>query len=232
MISITYTSYLFSFLKKNWFQISLGILVVYAIFKKDLSLSVNLQSPTPTEQNISQKRKKVMTDVLANGGTKTDQLNIIPNENLSHKNALINISEEEKIQYLKRFAHVAISEKEKFNIPASVILASALLHSRAGTVDFSKNENNQFALQCDQKWFGEKTSLNGKCIRKYNSAWLSFRDHSQYITSGKFETLKRLGAKDYKKWSKGLEELNFSNEKKLSSQLISIIEKYKLNEVD
>ena len=81
MATITYSSYFFSFLKKNWFQISLGILVIYAIFKKDLSLSVNLQSPTPIEQITIQKKKKTMTEVITTNTPKSEQLNIIPSEN-------------------------------------------------------------------------------------------------------------------------------------------------------
>ena len=232
MASITYSSFIFSFLKRNWFQVSLGILVLYAILKKDLSFSVNLESPPPIEQTVKQKREKVMTDLFTENNAKNDKLNILPGEPSGFSNNLSTISEDDKVKYLKRFAHVAISEKEKFNIPASVILASALLHSRAGTSDFSKNGFNQFSIKCGNDWSGQRKLIEGNCLRKYKSAWLSFRDHSQYITSGKFEALQRLGSKEYKKWSKGLEELNFSNEKNLSNQLISIIEKYKLYEID
>lgn len=233
MSTITYSSSAFiSFLRRNWFQVSLSLLVLYAILKKDLSFSINLQSPPPMEHPVKQKRENVMTDALSDKQPKNDKMNIIPVEGSIYINSLSDINKDVKVNYLKRFAHVAINEKKKFNIPASIILASALLHSRAGTAEFSKNGFNQFSIHCGNNWSGQKKLIEGQCLRKYDSAWLSFRDHSQYITTGKFTVLQRLGNKDYKKWSKGLEELNFSNERNLSKQLISIIEKYKLQEID
>ncbi len=231
MSAITYTSFISAFIKRNWFQIAIVLLVLYVFLKKDFSFSFNLNAPSKTEKIQPLQKKKVMTDAFSKENKSHNKLNILPGEGAAVSNSLSRIKEETKVNYLKRFAHVAIDEKDKYQIPASIILASAILHSKAGTADFTTNGNNQFAITCND-WSGETNYVKNDCYRKYNSAWLSFRNHSEYITSGKFERLKKLDAKAYKKWAKGLEELNFSNERDLAFQLINIIERYKLYEID
>jgi len=231
MSAITYTSFVFAFIKRNWFQIAIVLLVLYVFLKKDFSFSINLNAPSNTERPQPPQKKKVMTDAFSNKDKSHNQLNILPGEGTTVSNSLAHISEDTKVKYFKRFAHVAIDEKDKYQIPASIILASAILHSKAGTADFSTDGNNQFGITCND-WNGETSYIKNDCYRKYNSAWLSFRNHSEYITSGKFDRLKKLDQKAYKKWAKGLEELNFSNERDLSFQLINIIERYKLYEID
>ena len=73
---------------------------------------------------------------------------------------------------------------------------------------------------------------NGKCFRNYETAWMSFRNHSEFITSGKFSNLKNLATSDYKAWAKALEKNKFSTERNLSQSLIRIIEQYSLNDLD
>ena len=137
-----------------------------------------------------------------------------------------------KEAYLERFAHVAKSEQEKFQIPASIILANALLHSQGGYNNLSTDYNNHFSIPCGDNWDGGMGSSEGTCYRIYESAWMSFRNHSQYITSGKFADLVDLDATDYHGWAKGLAKRNFSNDKNLAKNLIRIIEQYGLNDLD
>jgi len=231
MSTITYTSFISAFVKRNWFQIAIVLLVLYVFLKKDFSFSINLNAPSNKEQIQPPQKKRVMTDVFPKKDKSHDQLNILPGEGTTSSNSLMHISKDTKVKYFKRFAHVAIDEKDKYQIPASIILASAILHSKAGTADFSTDGNNQFGISC-HGWTGQTKYVKNDCFRKYNSAWLSFRNHSEYITSGKFERLKKLDIKAYKKWAKGLEELNFSNERDLSFQLINIIERYELYKID
>ena len=61
---------------------------------------------------------------------------------------------------------------------------------------------------------------------------MSFRNHSQYITSGKFADLINLGSTDYQGWAKGLAKRNFSKDENLERNLIRIIEQYGLNDLD
>lgn len=223
----------FVFLRKNWFQVTLSLLVLYMLLSKDLSFSVNFQAPTNNQQIEKPQQKNVMTDAAPPTASATEEkLNFLPETNFSSKNSLANIDDNTKAAYLKRFARVAVEEKKKFNIPASIILASGLLQSKAGTAAFAQSGNNQFGTRCGNNWSKEKMLLSGQCFRKYQTAWFSFRENSQLLNQGKFKNLSKYGSHDYKNWAKGLEELRFSNEPNFSNQIIKIIEKYKLYELD
>ena len=134
--------------------------------------------------------------------------------------------------YIRRFSHVAQAEQDKYGIPASITLANGLLHTRAGTGASAQRWNNFFAVPCGGGWGGPCQSLSGKQLRAYETAWLSFRDHSKYITSGHFAPMTQFGPRDYQKWAAGLAELSFNRTDDLRNQLIGVIERYELHRFD
>jgi len=138
----------------------------------------------------------------------------------NHLRELDKVSEEIQMAYLKRFAHVAVSERKKYGIPSSIILANALLHSYAGNNTAAQSTNNHFGLQ-----------ENGR-MKQFENAWSSFRAHSEYITTGKFSDLRKLPKTDYQVWAKGLQELGYNQENDLAKNLLSLIDKFQLYELD
>jgi flagellum-specific peptidoglycan hydrolase FlgJ len=150
------------------------------------------------------------------------------------KTELPTLDKATKAAYLKRFAKVAIAEKEKYGIPASLILANALHQSFAGTRSAALQANNHFGLPCSENWAGTTATLDGACVRKYENAWSSFRDHSLLLSSGKFGQLKQFGNKDYKAWAKGLQKLGYPsvNSDYLAADLVAIIETWGLARLD
>lgn len=241
----------------NWFTLVLFIVMAFVFIQKDLSLNFNLNAPINVEkekpkkydapsQKVTHPQKKKAPKLTekapakkvkeVNEKTGTSFFNFFSRgkkkKAKSLKSELDKIDESIKQGYLKRFAHVAVSEQEKFKIPASIILANALLHSAAGQTDMASNYNNHFAIACGDDWNGGSESANGICYRTYETAWMSFRNHSKYITTGQFEQMVRYNSKDYRGWAKGLENLRFSDDKNLSKNLIQIIEQYGLNDLD
>jgi flagellum-specific peptidoglycan hydrolase FlgJ len=86
--------------------------------------------------------------------------------------------------YLKRFAPVALSEGRKFGIRPSFILAKACIESVAREAAITQNGNNHFGLTCTPDWFGAKQDQRlGQCFRKYENAWVSYRDFSVTFSS-------------------------------------------------
>ena len=241
--------------RPNWLTLVVFIVLAVVFLRKDLSLNFNLNAPqeeemerprnyeNPSHKTSAQRKKKKekLTDVApVKEQTKkgTSLLNFFDNpfgggkKSYSYQAALDKIDESVKQAYLKRFAHVAMNEQEKFGVPASVILASALLHSCSGKSDLAQNHNNQFAVPCSSDWDGPGVDWNDKCYRGYETAWMSFRNHSQYVTSGKFEHLKKLEPTDYKGWVKGLANARYSEDNGLYKNLIRIIEQYGLSDLD
>ena len=134
--------------------------------------------------------------------------------------------------YIHRFSKVAQSEQDKYGIPASITLANGLLHTNSGTSGLAQHLNNYFALPCGAGYTGDYRTENGACNRRYETAWLSFRDHSKYITSGRYQPMRQFSKTDYRRWAAGLEELGFNNTPDLARQLIAVIDQYQLFRFD
>jgi len=243
----------------NWFTMVLFVVLAFVFIRKDLSLNFNLNAPLKVEkerprnyqaptQKISSPQKKKESKLTEKAPVEKERVketkkgtslfNFFGNpfkQGKKGKDFLVKLAAVDqsiKDDYLQRFAHVAKSEQEKFQIPASIILANALLHSQGGQSDLSTDYHNHFSISCGDNWDGGTGSSAGVCYRIYESAWMSFRNHSQYITTGKFTDLVELGATDYQGWAKGLAKKNFSTDKDLAKNLIRIIEEYNLNDLD
>lgn len=241
----------------NWFTMVLFVVLAFVFIRKDLSLNFNLNAPmkeekehprnyeAPTQKTSTprKKRESKLTEKtpdkkeIAKVKKGTSLFNFFSSPFKKRKERdfwekLDVVDQSIQKAYIDRFAHVAKSEQEKFKIPASIILANALLHSQGGQNDLSTDYNNHFSISCGDGWDGGMGSSEGVCYRIYESAWMSFRNHSQYITSGKFGNLTELNSTDYQGWAKGLAKRNFSGDKNLAKNLILIIEKYGLNDLD
>lgn len=139
--------------------------------------------------------------------------------------------------YIRRFKEVALEEKERYGIPASIKIAQGILETNAGASPLSKKNNNHFGIKCFSR-----TCKKGHCsnfgddshkdfFRKYGSAWESYRAHSKMIVSGKYKALLKHGD-DYEKWAHGLKKLGYATAKHYDNTLIDLIEKYHLDELD
>lgn len=242
------------YLKKNWFKISLGILLLFLVLKKDFSFQINLKAPieqeVPVEQGPSYlpkaekpAKRETFTDKV---GTEELSLEHPPIEEsfdispFAHlgasgrtlENQLKRVDIEIVKKYIKRFAHVAENEQIKFKIPASITLANALLQSQAGQHSIAKSNNNNFGLLCTKDWIGGTVEWEGQCFRDYENAWTSFRDHSLFLTTGPNSSLQSLGEENYKGWARALEKINFAGQKNIANQIIHTIEKYQLYRFD
>ncbi|MCB9286433.1 MAG: glucosaminidase domain-containing protein [Lewinellaceae bacterium] len=242
------------YFQRNWFKIGIALILVFIALKKDLSFRINLNSPvrleqppprpsTPARQQEKEPTRERYTE--NSNPQPTAQELPAPTERFDFSSAassrreimaidLLEEVDEGTIRaYIQRFARVAASEQKKFGIPASIIIANALLHSLAGTSEMSEpGANNHFAIPCTHDWQGPQRTFGGKCYRQYENAWTSFRDHSFYITTGAFAPLRQLSDTDYKGWAEALEKAGFSPQKNLARQLIRVIEKYRLAEMD
>lgn len=139
--------------------------------------------------------------------------------------------------YIRQYKELAIQEKEKYGIPASVKMAQAIVESNSGTSKLSTGTNNHFGIKCFSRTckkghcsnFGDDTHKD--FFRKYDSVWESWRSHSKLIVSGKYKTLLKHGD-NYRKWAYGLKELGYATAKHYDRTLIEMIEKYHLDELD
>ncbi len=234
------------FWKSNWYTIILFCIAAYVLMQKEFSFQINVHSPedvTPvTPPSLPEakpyKKGKITDAKVAKSEENSAVLDILPlmehpapkKEDVSQ--LLNQIDESVKHAFFKRFGHVSINERKKYGIPSSIILANAFLHSYGGQRDLALNGNNFFALPCTSNWEGPEGIHDGQCYRHYESAWLSFRDHSLFISTGEYASLLSLGSSNYRAWAQGLEAKRYSSIDKLADQLIQIIEDNNLSMYD
>jgi LysM repeat protein len=138
--------------------------------------------------------------------------------------------------YIAKFKTIAITEMNKYGIPASITLAQGLLESGNGNSDLAKYANNHFGIKCTTDWKGKgyykDDDKKDDCFRVYNNPEESFKDHSEFLKRKRYAPLFELDKNDYEGWAKGLKAAGYATNPKYSDLLINIIEKYSLQQFD
>ncbi len=138
--------------------------------------------------------------------------------------------------YIRRFAPVAIQEMQEFGIPASITLAQGLLESNAGESRLAMESNNHFGIKCRTKCRG-CTCRNYSdddiydMFRVFDSAWESYREHSELLNGGRYSHLKKHG-NNYKNWAYGLKKAGYATDPRYAEKLIQIIKFLNLDQYD
>lgn len=136
------------------------------------------------------------------------------------------------INYINKYAPIAVVKMQEHGIPASITLAQGLLESGAGLSELARKSNNHFGIKCHSDWTGDKVyhddDKKQECFRKYKSVELSYEDHSQFLKKDRYKKLFTLETTDYKGWAKGLKECGYATASDYAKKLIDIIETYEL----
>ncbi|MGM0478733.1 MAG: glucosaminidase domain-containing protein [Bacteroidota bacterium] len=143
---------------------------------------------------------------------------------------------DEVVTYVEEWNDVAVNQMVLHGIPASITLAQGILESGYGKSKLAVRANNHFGIKC-HGWKGENfyhdDDKKDECFRKYESASDSYEDHSLFLTSrSRYDFLFDLDVTDYKAWSKGLKKAGYATNPKYHKKLITLIEKYDLDEFD
>ena len=139
--------------------------------------------------------------------------------------------------YILTYYPIAVEQMHKHNIPASITLAQGLLESGAGKSQLARSSNNHFGIKADNSWKGKRTSAmdNGRMcyFRKYDNVRESYEDHSKFLANRtRYAFLFKLDKTDYKEWAKGLKQAGYAEDKAYPTKLISLIERYNLDQYD
>lgn len=153
----------------------------------------------------------------------------------------------EQLEYINRHKSLAIDEMERTGIPASIKLAQGILESNWGKSDLALKGNNHFGIKCGKDWDGKtiyrkdddrdkRGRLIPSCFRVYSNVEDSYRAHSDFLIDPKkdyrYGHLFSLSPTDYKKWAKGLKASGYATSPTYATNLINLIENYKLYEFD
>ena len=140
-------------------------------------------------------------------------------------------------QYISEYKNLAINNMVNYGVPASIILAQAILESRTGKSQLAINANNHFGIKCKSDWKGDtyaySDDADDECCRKYSSSEESYKDHSIFLsTKPRYTFLFAYSNTDYKSWAQGLKDAGYATNPKYPNLLIELIEQYKLSEYD
>lgn len=253
-------------LKKNWFKMLLAFLALYLYFNRDISIQFNMVDKNKnTTTKLSAIPHVNQVNFKETPAVNTSKLATKNKENSNSKgwkdrkaNNFYNITfvlspdygkrkgidpaiVEEKLfncnSYVSRFAPIAITEMERYKIPASITLAQGLLESDAGKSRLAEESNNHFGIKCKSKCKG-CTCRNYTdddiydMFRVFESVWESYREHSVLLSNSRYKHLKNLGTKDYKGWAHGLKKAGYATDKRYAYKLIKIIEEMELYKYD
>ena len=205
-----YTAGAFANMKFPWFKVGVAALGLFIFTQKNIQFSINMKNPSGSAW-------------LEEGGSNHTESNLAQSvvhyseeEETTKVHSLNKLDEAAVIAYIKRFKKVARSEMNKFDIPASVKMAQAILESHAGEKASAKHNNNHFGIP-----------MSGA---DYASAWENWRAHSILLRDDFSEVFQ--AGYSYKKWAKALQNVEYSKDSKYSQKLIHIIELYDLHQLD
>lgn len=131
--------------------------------------------------------------------------------------------------YIQAHKDAAVKYMKEFGIPASIILGIAYHESAHGNSKLANYLNNHFGIK------GKNDSKEIRSAYKgYDSVEESYRDFVRYIESRKqFSGLiDKYGPGNYKDWAFGIARGGYASSKTWASQVIAIIDKHKLYELD
>lgn len=252
---------------KHWFNIFLLFVGLHIFISKDISFQFNVHSkegkpnekisllkdevqltntsiingmPSSYEKKgIPKKKKKTISKEKK--AAAFGNLTFILSPNYAKRKGIDPDVVKEKINhckdYIERYAKVAINEREKYGIPASITLAQGLLESNVGDSRLSVESNNHFGIKCKRKCKG-CTCRNYvdddvyDMFRVFNTVWESYREHSILLNGQRYKHLLKLDHLDFKAWAHGLKRAGYATDKKYAQKLIKIIETMKLYRYD
>ena len=211
-----------NFIKTNWFSLAIVLLLLVALFRNGFKGPIQHFLVGGNGNAIEKLTEHPMETTLGLAVAHTEEP--LPPAAVDQATSTA---------FLKRFAAVAVSERKKFGIPASILLASAFLNSHAGLQPAGQKANNFFELPCTGDWEGETATVGSRCVRKYETPWASWRDYSIYLTTREwFGAVHKASGKDWKKWTKSLEGKDISSIANFNEKLEEVIVYYRLYDLD
>lgn len=199
---------------RNWswplLKVTTVLVLFFYVMQRDIQFTIHMKAPLGQAVAFSDSGEgKVEQMGFAQSVSFTSSK---PNESARPARLEAQAVEE----YMERFGHIAQAEMQKFGIPASVKMAQAILESQAGERMSAKVDNNHFGAPMEGQ--------------PYESAWRNWREHSLLLVN-RFSKLNELGS-DVRAWARGLEQVGYSSSANYANQLLEIIDRFHLEQLD
>lgn len=128
---------------------------------------------------------------------------------------------------------VAVSERKKSGIPSSRVARLRIREQLCGPALRPGANEQLFALPCTSDWEGKTATADGHCVRKYASAWESFRNFSIYLTSQEwYGSVKKSTGKDWQASVREIAGKGIFESANVKNELEKAIEAHRLYDLD
>lgn len=140
-------------------------------------------------------------------------------------------------KFIQKFAPIAIAEMRRFKVPASILIAQALMESDAGLAGFVEHSHNYFPRTCRNSECHADHLEQGlgemEPIHVFPNVWESFRAQCRYLSGN--PALKKLikkGETDFQVWSQKLAQQGYSKDLQYAAKLNALIQAFELTSLD
>ena len=132
-------------------------------------------------------------------------------------------------KYIEEYKKEAVEKMNQYGVPASIILGIAMHESGSGTSKISKYLNNHFGMKGSSPNKKIKSAYKG-----YDSVAASYDDFISLLKNRvQFSKLfEKYSDHDYKNWVLGIQRGGYARSRTWASQVLGIISRYKLYELD
>ena len=222
---------MWKFIKSNWFSIALILLLAMAIVRRGPGL-MGGSGATPRPEMTNSKPER-FTDKQVADASPPSTLSLSLPDAAQVRRSMPAVEDAVAVAYLRRFGNVVVGEHKKFRVPASVLLALSYVNSFSGTRETAQQAQNFFALSCSPEFEGQTLTLDGRCFRRYDTAWESFRDFSIYLAGQEWlGAVRSQAGQDWRLWVKALASRDVSDVENFEQEMTKVIQAYRLFELD
>jgi flagellum-specific peptidoglycan hydrolase FlgJ len=138
--------------------------------------------------------------------------------------------------YIQMFKDDAIRIMHETGVPASIVLGVAMHESGCGNSALAQHLNNQFGVKGGETvvYYNKHNKKVRTAYKQYDSVMESFEDFARIMTEKKqFSHLAdEFTHYDYAGWAKGIQHNGYCSSHKWASQVLTIIRKYQLSDLD
>lgn len=147
--------------------------------------------------------------------------------------------------FIAKIAPIAVEDMRRYGVPASLTIAQAILESNWGKSGLTQKANNLFGIKGTGtagsitmptvEYKGQTRYTTNAKFRKYHSWSESVEDHTRLIMNGTRDKPKRYHGvlwADYKTAATAIWKGGYATDPNYPQKLISIIEKYDLDQYD
>ena len=140
-------------------------------------------------------------------------------------------------RYIENYKDIAIDQMRRYQIPASITLAQALIESSAGQSRLAREAHNHFGIKVGSSWTGPYMVMADDRpddrFRKYKTDDESYEDHSRFLRNNqRYRPLFELKITDYKGWAHGLKRCGYATNPRYGEILVDLVERYNLQQFD